>query len=40
MGGSSILRYSGSTIAMLGATAAKWLFHQEKATLQNAGKAT
>jgi hypothetical protein len=27
--------YSGSTIALLGAANAKWLFHQEKATLHD-----
>ena len=32
--------YSGSTIATPRPAAAKWLFHQEKATLQDVGKGT
>jgi hypothetical protein len=32
--------YSGSTIAIPGSATAEWLFHQEKATLQDAGKGT
>jgi hypothetical protein len=32
--------YSGYTIAIPGAATAEWLFHQEKATLQEAGNGT
>jgi hypothetical protein len=32
--------HSGSTIAIPKSATAEWLFHQEKATLQDAGKGT
>jgi hypothetical protein len=32
--------YSDSTIAILGAATAKWLFHQEKATMHVTGGST
>ena len=32
--------HSGSTIAIPGSANAKWLFHQEKTTLQDVGKGT
>ena len=34
----SIHGHSGSTIAIPRSATAEWLFHQEKATLQGAGK--
>jgi hypothetical protein len=35
-----LLTHSGSTIAVFGTATAQWLFHQEKATLQDVGKGT